>query len=150
MTRPRAEFTAPARSPAEEANTIRRAQLADMPTSYLRDELRRRDGASIGEGPYGQYLIAWNVNGLHWEAELFPDGRVELYYCDHNSGADGEAEVRLSDGFLLRFVEEQGYAVVPLGPIASWQMISARDRLPPGYPPWADDDLPFDGQDTRG
>jgi hypothetical protein len=23
------------------------------------------------------------------------------------------------------------------------------DRLPPGYPPLADDDVPFDGKDTR-
>ena len=41
---------------------------------------------------------------------------------------------------ICAYLREQGYAVVPIGPIASWQMISARDRLPPGYPPRAEDD----------
>jgi hypothetical protein len=40
---------------------------------------------------------------------------------------------------------EQGYVIVG----RDWHRAVMRDRLPPGYPPPTDDDLPFDGEDRR-
>lgn len=62
-------------------------------------------------------------------------------------------------GTIVRFVEQQGYTVEPKAwPVDLIRERAARfaqllnesrpDRLPPGYPPRAEDDVP--GEDRRG
>lgn len=56
--------------------------------------------ARVGDGPDGQCLITWDfADGRHWEAEIFPDGRVELFFLDRRTDETHEAETMLTPAF---------------------------------------------------